>query len=304
MSDQRHLVAYVSGQRLDVFLHLHYPDLTRSRLQHLIQRGWVTVNQRPLKPSYNVQSGDVIHLTLPPPQPMELVPQPIPLQVHYQDEQVLVVDKPAGLTVHPGPGHTAHTLVNALLALCPDLQGVGDEVRPGIVHRLDKDTSGLMVVAKTEGAFMELTRQWKGRQVLKGYLALVHGEPRPWEGHIDAPIARHPRHRQRMAVVQGGRSALTRYRILKALDWCTLLEALPETGRTHQIRVHLASIGHPIVGDLVYGKRSPHLKRQFLHAHRLGFRLPASGEYREFTSELPQELTSVLELLERGTPRP
>jgi 23S rRNA pseudouridine1911/1915/1917 synthase len=216
----------------------------------------------------------------------------------YQDDELLVLDKPAGLTVHPAPGHPSGTLVNALLAICPDLRGIGDRVRPGIVHRLDKDTSGLMVVAKSHRAHLSLSRQIKERKVKKGYLALVSGELKPREGVIDAPIARNPRDRKRMAVVAGGREARTRYKVLRSNGEYSLVEAFPETGRTHQVRVHFASLGHPLVGDHVYGKRSAFLGRQFLHAHLLGFSHPDTGEWREFTSPLPPDLQLALDMVE------
>ena len=211
-----------------------------------------------------------------------------------------MVDKPAGLTVHPAPGHPSGTLVNALLAVVPDLKGIGGELRPGIVHRLDKETSGLMVVAKTHQAHLELSRQIKERQVEKGYLALASGVVTPSEGVIDAPIGRNPRHRKKMAVVAGGRAARTRYKVLRSSDRYSLVEVMLETGRTHQIRVHFASLGRPLVGDRVYGNRSPLINRQFLHAHLLGFTHPETGEWRQFTSPLPADLRAVLDMIELG----
>jgi len=207
-----------------------------------------------------------------------------------------VIDKPAGLIVHPTPSHPSHTLVDSLLAYYPDLAGMGSP-RPGIVHRLDKNTSGLMVVAKNEAAQQDISVQIKARSVAKRYLVLVVGHLSPDRGIIEAPIGRHLRHRKRMAVVSGGREARTQYRVIRYLDNYTLLEVAPETGRTHQIRVHLAAIGHPIVGDEVYGVRSPFLGRQFLHACSLGFKSPSTGEYVEFTSELPSDLTQVLKAI-------
>lgn len=295
MSEERRLVAPAPAARLDRFLSQHYPDVTRSRFQRLIQRGLVTVNGRPGEASQRVRLGDVIGVVIPPPEPSELEPESIPLQVVYHDAHVLVVDKPPGLTVHPAPGHSHGTLVNALLALWPDLKGVGAQGRPGIVHRLDKDTSGLMMVARTPEAHASLARQIKERRVHKAYLALVHGRIARREGEVCAPIARHPVHRKRMAVVPGGREAVTRYRVLREVNGYTFLEAFPTTGRTHQIRVHLASIGHPLMGDALYGRRSPYLARQFLHAHRLGFYLPPQEEeWREFSSELPDDLRAAL----------
>ena len=291
------------GERLDVFLARSLPELTRSQVKRLTDGGNVLLNGSIPKASARLQPGDLVRLTIPPPRPVDLAPEPIPLNVLYEDEDMLVVDKPAGLTVHPAPGHPSGTLVNALLAIARDLKGIGGELRPGIVHRLDKDTSGLMVVAKGHLAHNSLTRQIKQREVRKGYLALARGHVRPAEGTIEAPVGRDPRNRKRMAVVPGGRQATTRYKVVRHLgrgeEVYTYLEVFPETGRTHQIRVHFASMGHPLAGDALYGPRrqtaAPFLARQFLHAHLLGFRHPASGDYVEFSSPLPAELFGVLE---------
>lgn len=287
--------------RLDQFLACQSVGLTRNRLRQLILGGLVLLNGNPAKPSQRVRPGDRVSLTVPPPRPTDLLPQWMPLSLVYQDAEIVVVDKPAGLSVHPGPGHPDRTLVNALLACCPDIQGIGGAIRPGIVHRLDKDTSGLIVVAKTHGAHVGLSAQIKARQVTKGYLALATGAPVPSRGVIDAPIARDPRHRKRMAVAAGGREARTRYQVLETLGGCSLLELYLETGRTHQARVHLAYLGHPLVGDAVYGKASLLLPRHFLHAHHLGFHHPASGEPVDFRSNLPEDLESLLATL-RGVP--
>jgi 23S rRNA pseudouridine1911/1915/1917 synthase len=217
--------------------------------------------------------------------------------VIYEDADILVIDKPAGLTVHPAPGHPGHTLVNAILAHCPGLATSDEPVRPGIVHRLDKDTSGLMVVAKNDSAREYLVRQFKSRTVSKGYLVLVKGKLSPEKGIIEAPIGRDPHHRQRMAIVEAGKEAATRYQVRKYLDSYTLLEVTPLTGRTHQIRIHLSAIGYPVVGDSVYGMKSTQVNRQFIHAYRLGFRLPSTEQYREFTSLLPVDLEQALEHL-------
>ncbi|MDO8532062.1 MAG: RluA family pseudouridine synthase [Dehalococcoidia bacterium] len=293
-SDTRSFSVATQGERLDRFLAAQCPDLSRSRVQQLIEAGHVTVNGRPVKAAHKLKPGDDVSMSVPPPAPvLGLSPEDIPLTVVYEDADLLVVDKPAGLTVHPAPGHPSGTLVNALLARVPDLGGVGGELRPGIVHRLDKDTSGLIVVAKHERALRHLQAQFKERQVRKVYLALVHRRVQPPEGVIDAPIGRDPRNRKRMAVVPDGRAALTRYRVLRYLPDYTLLEAAPATGRTHQIRVHLAHIGHPLAGDPLYGGTTKLVARQFLHAHRLTFRLP-SGEERTFISPLPDDLERVL----------
>ena len=281
--------------RLDRYLAGRCADLSRTRLTRLIGDGLVAVNGGGAKASMTVHRGDEITLVVPPPAPTSLEAEALPLAIVYEDADLLVVDKPPGLPVHPSPGHPSHTLVNALLAHCTDLSGIGGVLRPGIVHRLDMDTSGLVVVAKHDAAHQALARALKERRVTKVYLALVWGRPQPPEGSIDAPIARDPRNRKRMAVVSGGREAQTSYRTLESHEEVTLLELRPRTGRTHQIRVHLASIGHPIVGDAVYGRRKTDLvTRQFLHAAGLGFRLPSTGEHREFTAPLPPDLQQAL----------
>ena len=285
----------VDGGRLDQFLAGQAMKLTRSRLRNLINDGMARLNGLPARPAQKVRRGDLVSLTVPPPQELGVAPQSLPLNVVYQDDQIIVVDKPAGLSVHPGPGHPDGTLVNALLARCPDIQGIGGVIRPGIVHRLDKDTSGLMMVAKTEEAHHHLSAQIKDRRVTKGYLALTVGIPQPSRGAVDAPIARDPRNRKRMGVVIGGREARTRYRVVESFDGHALVELYLETGRTHQARVHLTYLGHPLLGDAVYGKRSPLLDRHFLHAHHLAFQHPASGDPLDFSASLPPELASVLE---------
>ncbi|MDO8612395.1 MAG: RluA family pseudouridine synthase, partial [Dehalococcoidia bacterium] len=280
------LTADRPGERLDVFLSRAVADLSRSQARRLIDDGLVTVDGTPERPSYRLPGGARVTATLPPVEDAEPAAERIPLTIIYQDEDVIVVDKPAGLTVHPAPGHPSGTLVNALLALAPELADLRDRVRPGIVHRLDRDTSGLLVVARNERARDDLIRQMKQREVSKTYLALVQGVPQPPQGTIEAPIGRHPRNRKKMAVVAGGREAETRYRVREAVDGFALLEVEPVTGRTHQIRVHLAAIGHPVAGDSVYGKRSDLVGRQFLHAWRLAFDLPSSGRRVEFESPL------------------
>lgn len=293
------------GARLDWFVQSRCPDLSRSRGAALVRDGLVTVNGASAKPSSIVHAGDTVVVTVPPPTPTELVAQDIPISVVYEDEHLLVVDKPAGLTVHPAPGHPDGTLVNALLSLLPDLPGIGGEVRPGIVHRLDKDTSGLMMVAKNDAAHRSLTRQLKDRTVHKTYVALLTGRLKDDAGVIDGAIGRHPKQRKRMAIVEGGRASLTEYRVVRryvergAFGAATLVEAHPVTGRTHQIRVHFASLGHPLVGDPVYGKRSGLMGRHFLHAARLAFHLPPDErEWREFEAALAPDLQAALDTLE------
>jgi len=289
-----HLLASTAGARLDRFIAANCPGLTRTQAQKLIANGCVTVNGREARASLKLDAGDKVEVIVPPAPPSPLTPEAIPLSIVYEDEDLLVVDKPAGLTVHPAPGHPGHTLVNALLSHVLHLAGMGDSLRPGIVHRLDRDTSGLMLVAKNRTAQMDLIEQFRTRSVVKAYLVLVKGHLAPEKGIIDAAIGRDSRNRKRMAVVKEGRPARTQYRVVKYMNGYTLLEIMPETGRTHQIRVHLAAIGYPVVGDAVYGVKSPHLSRQFLHASRLGFRLPSSGEYVEFRSELPDDLEKAL----------
>lgn len=290
------LVFERGGERLDKALAAALPALSRSQIQRLIKEAYVTVEGRVVKPSTRLEPGDRVIVRLPPPQPTALVAEAIPLDIVYEDADILVVNKPAGMVVHPAHGHASGTLVNAVLAHCPELEGVGGEQRPGIVHRLDKDTSGLIVIAKNDRAHRELQRQFKAREVIKAYLALVEGRVSPQQGLIEAPIGRDPVHRQRMAVVRNGRAAVTRYRVLETFPEYTLVEAEPVTGRTHQIRLHLAFIGHPVVGDRVYGRRRQRLSlnRHFLHAHRLTLTLPGTGERRTFIAPLPPELEKVL----------
>ncbi|MBI2866152.1 MAG: RluA family pseudouridine synthase, partial [Chloroflexi bacterium] len=255
-----HFLVQAPAARLDRYLAEQQERLSRAYIQKLIAEGQVTVNGIPARPSQRLRPGDRVQVTVPPPVPLELAPEPIPLSIAYEDADLLVVDKPAGLVVHPAPGHREHTLVNALLAHCPDLAGIKGSLRPGIVHRLDKDTSGLLVVAKTEAAQQSLSQQIAQRAILKVYLALVTGHLSLERGSIEAPIGRHPRHRKRMAIMAGGREALTHYQVLRYCQGCCLVEARPVTGRTHQIRVHLASLGHPIVGDPLYGQRGQPLE--------------------------------------------
>ncbi len=295
------------GERLDKLIPAHVPDLSRATAQRLIKEGQVTVNERLTKPSYRVQAGDEVFIRLPDEAPEPVLPEDIPLEVVHEDDVLLVVNKPAGMVVHPGPGHSSGTLVNALLAYCPQVAGVGPPDRAGIVHRLDKDTSGLILVAKDEGVRRALQRQFKRRQVAKTYLALVQGRVEPGEGIIEVPVGRDKRQRKKMAVVRTGRKARTRYRAVEHFPDHTLLEVQPHTGRTHQIRVHLAWLGYPVVGDTVYGRRRQPLLRDryFLHAAGLRFTHPVTGEEVAFAAPLPSDLTVVLKRLRRrrGGPR-
>ena len=298
----RSFVVEEGGQRLDRWLAERLPEHSRAEIQRWIREGRVLVNDTQLKASYRVEPGDVIVVRMPAPRPSEIQPEPIPLDILYEDADLLVINKPAGMVVHPAPGraHRTGTLVNAILGHTTAL-AVGGEQRPGIVHRLDKDTSGVILVAKNDQALRALQAQFKARTVEKAYLALVEGEIPITHGRVEAPIGRDPRRRQRMAVVPEGkgRPAVTEFTVRERLSGYSLLEVRPRTGRTHQIRVHLAYIGHPVVGDPVYGRRRRRLycPRQFLHAYRLGFRLPGSGEWAEFTAPLPRDLAEVLDRL-------
>jgi 23S rRNA pseudouridine1911/1915/1917 synthase len=290
------------GGRLDKYISEQQPDISRSQAQRLIDDGRVTVNGSPARASYKVSAGDTITIDIPPPPPSSLTPEEIPLRILYEDNDQMVIDKPAGLTVHPAPGHPNHTLANAILSHLPEIPDTGDRQRPGIVHRLDKDTSGLIIVAKNSSAHQNLTEQFKNRLVSKTYLTLVRGQVKPDNGTIEAPIGRDRSHREKMVVTDSshGREARTNYHVRRHIGHYSLLEVKPETGRTHQIRVHLAAIGYPVIGDETYGGKSLLLGRQFLHAHRLRFQLPSTGESVEFTSELPPDLQRVLETISTG----
>lgn len=293
------------GERVDRYVAERVPELSRAQVQRLLEEGTVTVDGVVPKASYRVRPGDVILVRVPPPAPMDLIPEPMPLEVLYEDDDLVAINKPAGLTVHPSPGHPSGTLVNALLAHCTDLSGIGGALRPGIVHRLDKDTSGLILVAKHDAAHRHLQSQFKGRAVSKIYLALVEGQLTPARGRIEAPLGRDPRQRKRMRVIsvsEGGREAMTEYRVLEVLKGTTLVEVHPITGRTHQIRVHLSAVGHPVVGDRLYGFRRgwPGLDRQFLHAWKLTFRLPSTGKPITLVAPLPADLRQVLQVLGSG----
>lgn len=297
-----------NGERLDKWLAAQLPERSRSEVQRWIEAGRVTLRGCSLKASYRPAAGDVISVSVPEPEDYAVEPEPIPLAVLYEDADLLVVDKPAGMVVHPAAGNWHGTLVNAVLYHCPDMAGVGGTHRPGIVHRLDKDTSGLILVAKNDIAHRSLQAQFKARQVHKTYLALVFGQLTPAQGEINAAVGRDVRDRKRMAVVpqSKGRPAVTRYETLDVFkapatgERLSLLACRPLTGRTHQIRVHLAHIKHPIVGDEVYGRRRSPLPcpRQFLHAHRLRFHLPATGAEVEFVAPLPADLQAVLDRLQ------
>jgi 23S rRNA pseudouridine1911/1915/1917 synthase len=313
-----------AGERLDRWLAEHLGDHSRSEIQRWIREGGVTVGGIAGRASQRVVEGDLVVVVVEAATaPLDLLPEPLELPVIYEDADVLVVNKPSGMVVHPAPGHQAGTLVNAVLYLCPDLAGVGGERRPGIVHRLDKETSGVMVVAKHDRALRSLQQQFKSRSVHKEYLALLEGVPASTRGRIDAPLGRHPADRKRQAAqpptpgtaLRRIREAVTEY-VVEAVFASvvrndqgranfSLVRAHPITGRTHQIRVHFAWLGHPIVGDRLYGLKHQRLavERMFLHAARLRFALPSTGEMRDFSAPLPDDLQCVLDRLERAAPR-
>lgn len=309
--------------RLDRWLAARLPEHSRTTIQRWIKEGAVLVNGKPSRANYRVVAGDQVQLDLPETaRPATVEAEAIPLDILYEDQDIIVINKPAGLVVHPAPGHSGGTLVNAILHHIPDLTGVGGEVRPGIVHRLDKDTSGVMVVAKQETALRHLQAQFKGRKVEKHYIALVEGNLKDDHGRIIAPIGRDPRNRKRMAVITGtetntlhAREATTEYSVMARYTvplqndlgrgTFTLVRAHPITGRTHQIRVHFAWIGHPLVGDPIYGLKRQRIPspRLFLHAAKLAFRLPGTDEWRDFSAPLPTELQALLDRLEESAAR-
>ncbi|MBD2433740.1 MULTISPECIES: RluA family pseudouridine synthase [Fischerella] len=294
------------GERLDRYLTEQLTDLSRSRIQQLIEQGQVQLNGKVCtSKKTTVKRGDRISLEIPPAEPLELAAEDIPLDILYEDDQLLILNKPAGLVVHPAPGHPDGTLVNAILAHCPNLPGIGGVQRPGIVHRLDKDTTGAIAIAKTEFAHQHLQAQLKAKTAQREYLGVVYGVPKTENGTVDLPIGRHPVDRKKMAVVspeKGGRHATTHWRILERLGNYTLMHFQLETGRTHQIRVHSSHIGHPIVGDPVYSSgRSVgvNLPGQALHAWRLRLQHPVSEEWIEVTAPIPQTFKTLLEVLKR-----
>jgi 23S rRNA pseudouridine1911/1915/1917 synthase len=301
--------------RIDLYLASNLKDITRSRIQSLIREGNAKVNSTPVKTSYRLKAGDNIEIIIPPPAPYLLSPEPLDLEIIFEDSSIIVLDKPPGLVIHPAPGHQSRTLVHGLLHYCDDLSGIGGVLRPGIVHRLDKDTSGLLVVAKNDSAHNFLSSQFKNSRVNKKYTALVHGIPDNSEGTIDLPISRHPVKRKEMAVSSKGKNALTIWKVRESLgDKFALLSVTIKTGRTHQIRVHMSHIGHPVVGDPVYGFKTAwwrkntsfsketvdSINRQMLHSEYLGFLHPVTNEYVEFMSPVPRDMVGVMVNLKNG----
>jgi 23S rRNA pseudouridine1911/1915/1917 synthase len=298
-------VAITSPQRLDKALAEGLEGISRVRVQALIKEEHVSLSGKTiLDPTRKTKSGEIYSVTIPPPESATPEAQKIPLNIIYEDADLLVIDKPAGLVVHPAPGNRDRTLVNALLAHCGDsLSGIGGVARPGIVHRLDKDTSGLMVVAKNDVAHQALTKQFADRSLSRVYHALVWGMPVPRQGSIEASVGRHPRDRKKMAVTGKGRYALTHYKVLKSFELCSRIECKLATGRTHQIRVHLAHIKHPVVGDPVYGKKTGvdvlrNFPRQVLHAVEIQFVHPRTGKAMRFKTGLPEDIENLIQKLD------
>ncbi|OGY26310.1 MAG: hypothetical protein A2Z24_00075 [Candidatus Woykebacteria bacterium RBG_16_44_10] len=291
--------------RLDKYLPKIGKPLTRSKAKKLIKEGAILVNDHFVDPDYELKRGDRIKIDIPPPATHQILPEKIPLKIVYEDAAILVVNKDAGMVVHPTADHPSGTLVNAILHYLKSVPEKGESPRPGIIHRLDKGTSGLMVIAKTQEALDSLKRQFKSRSVVKKYLALVSGKVQPSVGVIEKPIARHPKNRQKFAVLQGGRSSVTNYQVKETIgDSYSLVKLTPKTGRTHQIRVHLASISHPIVGDRLYGGRPA--SRIFLHSSSLEITHPTTNKRIKFVSNLPEELEKILQKtkIQRSTSRP
>ena len=289
------------GTRLDVFISEKFENKSRSYIQGIIEGETVTVNGKCRKSNYKLKLEDTVLLLIPEPVELNVKAEEIPLEVLYEDSDVIVINKPQDMVVHPAPGNYSGTLVNALLNHCSDLSGINGIIRPGIVHRIDKDTSGALVVAKNDNAHNSLAMQLKEHSMTRSYLALVEGVIKSDEGTIDEPMGRHPIDRIKMAVVKTGKNAITHYKVIERFDSYTLVECNLETGRTHQIRVHMAKIGHPLVGDLVYGfkKQKFNLKGQVLHAKRLGFMHPTTNEYMEFVSPIPDYFEKLLAKLRK-----
>lgn len=293
-----------AGERIDKYLAEQLPDITRSYLQKLLKDGSVQMNGKPVKASTKTAVGALIALTIPEPEEPEILPENIPLDILYEDSDVILINKPKNMVVHPAAGHYTGTLVNALMYHCRgDLSGINGVLRPGIVHRIDKDTTGVLIVCKNDRAHNALAEQLKEHSITRKYRAIVCGNLKEDEGTVDAPLGRHPQDRKKMAIVRsGGKRAVTHYRVLERFGNYTYIECRLETGRTHQIRVHMASLGHPLLGDEIYGRaKSPFkLEGQTLHAMVLGFIHPTTGEYMEFEAPLPEYFEKLLEKLRKS----
>ncbi|MGE0085147.1 MAG: RluA family pseudouridine synthase [Desulfococcaceae bacterium] len=318
MTDDSHSFSLIAdeqraGQRLDVLIASHVSECSRSLAAALIRKGMIQVENETRKPGYRVQTGDRIWGSIPRPEPSVFRPEPIPIRVIYEDADIILIDKPSGFVVHPAAGHADGTLVNALLHHCPDIRGIGGEIRPGIVHRLDKDTSGILAVAKNAEAMASLAEQFQARTVRKKYLALIHGQPEKNSGNISLPVGRHPADRKKMSVISTkGRAAETLWQVRERFPETALLDIDLKTGRTHQIRVHCAAIGHPVVGDQVYGGRSPKrhspeisvllksVSRQMLHAWQIRLIHPGTGEEMFFEAPVPEDMAQLITSLERS----
>ncbi|WLR43605.1 RluA family pseudouridine synthase [Bacillus carboniphilus] len=299
---ERTVLSEEKGQRLDKVLAQFNSEWSRTFVQSLIKEGHITVNGALPKTNYKCQAGDQVTITIPEPEPLEILPEKLDLDIVYEDEYVLVVNKPRGMVVHPAPGHSSGTLVNGLMAHCNDLSGINGVMRPGIVHRIDKDTSGLLMVAKNDLAHESLVKQLVAKTVTRKYLAIVHGDIAHDQGTIDAPIGRDPKDRQKMTVTnEYSRDAVTHFDVIERYGNYSFIECKLETGRTHQIRVHMKYIGHPLAGDPKYGPRNTlAIEGQALHAATLGFVHPKTKEYLEFEAEMPQEMTKLISELKNG----
>ena len=291
------------GQRIDRYLSDELEDRSRSYIQKIMKEGYVKVNQKPVKSNYRLSFGDSVEVTLPEAKEPDIVPENIPLDILYEDQDIIMINKPKQMVVHPAPGHYSGTLVNALMYHCGDeLSGINGCMRPGIVHRIDMDTTGSLVVCKNDKAHQSLSEQLKVHSIRRIYVAIVHGNIKEDSGTVNAPIGRHPTDRKKMSThCKNGRDAVTHYKVLERFKNATYVECRLETGRTHQIRVHMTSIGHPLLGDEVYGsgKNPYHLQGQTLHAMILGFVHPSTGEYMEFTAPLPEYFVKLLERLRK-----
>ena len=309
------------AQRLDAFLAEVLPDISRAQLKKLIDTQQVTCDGAPTKAAFKLKGGEIIDILLPPPQPLEAVAEAIPLDILFEDQDLVVINKPAGMVVHPAAGHQQGTLVNALLHHCDDLAGIGGTLRPGIVHRLDKDTSGVLVVTKNDSAHLHLAEQFRHHSIKREYLALIHGHLPTPAGTIDQPLGRHPVHRKKFSTkARNSKRAVTHWRVIDNYEQekFSLIRLRLETGRTHQIRVHLSETGHPLIGDPLYGRRTElnnikdqqlrtlirQLPGQALHAHTLGFIHPTNGDYLEFSSDIPVPLRHIIAYLQQGASSP